>query len=96
MLVYQHAAIEGQAGSLGELEPRPHTDAHDDEIRLELVPARKPDVPAVDRARRLAKMEDDAVLFVQVAHEVAQLRSQHLLHGPFAGRNDVHFDVARA
>ena len=44
----------------------------------------------------IAEMEDDAVLFVQRAHEIAHLGPKHALHRPLLGRDDVNLDFARA
>ena len=41
-------------------------------------------------------MEDDAVLLVERADEVAELRPQHPLQRPRLGRDDVHLELARA
>ena len=51
---------------------------------------------AVHAARRLAQMEDDAVLLVERLHEAAELRPQNFLHRPFFRRDDMDLDVARA
>jgi hypothetical protein len=40
-------------------------------------------------------MEDDAVLFVQRAHEVPHLGPKHALHRPLLGRHDVNLQFAR-
>ena len=41
-------------------------------------------------------MEDDAMLLMQTAHEVAHLPTENALHGSFFRRDHVHFDVACA
>ena len=41
-------------------------------------------------------MEDDAVLLVQGADEVAHLRTEDPLHRPFVRRHDMDFDAAGA
>ena len=40
-------------------------------------------------------MEDDAVLLVQRANEVAHLGPEHALHRPLLRRDDMHLDLAR-
>ena len=50
---------------------------------------------AVDRGDRFAEVEDDAVLLVQRANEIAQLRPEHALHRPRFRRHDVDLDIAR-
>ena len=51
---------------------------------------------AVDAARRVLEVENDAVLLMQGADEVAHLRAQDPLHRPFVRRHDMNFDVAGA
>jgi hypothetical protein len=41
-------------------------------------------------------MEDDAVLLVQAAHEVAELGTEDALHRSLVRRDDVHLETARA
>ena len=41
-------------------------------------------------------MEDDAVLLVQRADEIAELRSEHAFERALLRRDDMHLDVARA
>ena len=51
---------------------------------------------ALEAARRLAQMEDDAVLLVDRAHEAAELGPQNFLHRMLFRRDDMDLDVARA
>ena len=90
------AAIDGEPGPLGELDPRAHADAGDHEIRLERAAAFELHLLAVDGARRLLEVEDDAVLLMERAHEVAHLRAEDSLHRPFVRRHHVDLDVAGA
>ena len=41
-------------------------------------------------------MEDDAVLLVQCAYEIAHVSAEHALHRPLLRRHDVDLDIARA
>ena len=41
-------------------------------------------------------MKDDAMLFMQRAHEVAHLRPEDALHRPLLRRHHMNLDVARA
>ena len=42
------------------------------------------------------QMKHDAMLLVQRANEIAQLRPKHALHRPLLRRHDMDLDVARA
>ena len=90
------AAIDREAGLLGQRQARPHADADDHEIGLEHAAALQRRALAVDRGHGIAEMEDDAVLLVQRADEVAHLRPEHALHRPLLRRHDMDLDVARA
>ena len=85
-----------EAGLLGERQPGPHADADHHQVRGDGAAAVQRHLPRVDRAGRVAEVEDDAVLLVQLAHEVAELRAQHALHRALFRRHDVHLDAARA
>ena len=63
VLVDDDAAIDRQAGLLGQRESRPHADADDDEVGVDGgAVARASTVAPVDRARRVcAEMEHDAL-----------------------------------
>ena len=41
-------------------------------------------------------MKDDAVLFVQRAHEIAHVGPEHALHRPLLRRDDMDLDISRA
>ena len=94
--VHDDAAINGEPGLFGELDPRAHADAGDHEIGLERAAALELHLLAVDGARRVLEVENDAVLLVQRAHEVAHLRTEDALHRPFVRRHHMDFDVAGA
>src|SRR5947207_5898720 len=49
----------------------------------------------VDRSRRVLKVKNHAVLFVQIAHELTHLRSQYAFHRPLLRRDDMNVDAAR-
>ena len=90
------AAVDRQARLLGERETRPHADADDHEIGFERAAALERDAAAVERRDGFAEMEDDAMLFVQRANEVAELRPEHALHRPRFRRHDMDLDIAGA
>src|SRR6266700_5883304 len=93
--VDHHTAIYAEPGGFGELGPRPHANADNNEIRLELGAASKLDALAVDGACNVLKVKNHAVLFVERADEVAHLRTHDPFHRPSLGRDDMDFDVAR-
>ena len=81
---------------LGQGEPRPHADADHDDIGLDHAAALQPRALAVDRGDGVAEMEDDAMLLMQRADEIAHLRPEHALHRPLLQANDVNLDISRA
>ena len=86
------AAIDRKAGLLGQRQPRPHADADHDQIGLERAAALERRALAVDRGDGVAEMEDDAVLLMQRADEVAHRGSEHALHRPLFRRDDMDLD----
>ena len=51
---------------------------------------------AVNAARLVLQVEDDAVFLMQAADEVAHLRAKYPLHRPLVRRHDMNFDVTGA
>ena len=96
ILVDDDAAVDREPRLLRQRHGGPHADAHDDEVGRERLAARERDAARVDRRRGLAEVEDDAVLLVQRAHEVAERGAEDALQRPRLGRDDVHLEVARA
>ena len=90
------AAVDRQSRLLGQREARAHADADHDQVGLERAAALQRGALAVDRGDGVAEMEDDAVLLVQRAHEVAELGAEDALHRPRLGRDHMHLDVAGA
>ena len=90
------AAIEREAGLFGQRKrgrtPMPTTTRSASRRPPLLSVARA----AVDRGHGVLEMEDDAMLFVQRAHEIAHLRPEHALHRPLFRRHHMNLDVARA
>src|SRR5579863_6683838 len=91
-----HAAVDLEARLLGQRQARPHADADNDEIGVESGAALETRAGALDRGDRFAEVEDDAVLLVQLADEVAELRAEHTFHRPHLRRRHVDLDIARA
>ena len=96
VFVHDHAAVDREAGLLGEPGPRPHADANDHQIGRQRRSAFQPDLVPVDRSCRLFEMEDDAVLFVQFADEVADFTAEDALHRPPLGGHDMDLQLAGA
>ena len=94
--VHGDAAIERKAGLFGQRQPRPHADADDHHIGLQHAAALERRALAVDPGHGIAEMEDDAVLLMQRAHEVAHLGPEHALHRPLLRRHDMNLEFARA
>src|SRR6185437_15342797 len=90
------AAVGLEPGRLGEPDTRPHADAGDDEIGLENASVAQRHSLALDAARGVAQVEDDAVLLVNRLHEAAEIRTQDFLHRPLFRRDDMDLDISRA
>src|SRR5207253_9091278 len=63
-------AVNSNPGFLGERGLRPHPDADDDEVGIELFPGLQCDAVWIERSRGGTEVECDAVLLVDLAHEV--------------------------
>ena len=90
------AAVHRQARLFGERQARPHADADDHDIGFERAAALERGAAAVERRHGFTKMKDDAVLLVQRANEIAELRPEHALHRPRFRRHDMDLDIAGA
>ena len=73
--VDDNAAIELEACLLGKCQPRTHPDANHDQVRFERSAALERGVVTLDRRDGIAEMEDNAMLLVQPADEIAHLGS---------------------
>ena len=80
----------------GQRKARPHADADHHEIGLDRAAALQRRALAVDRGDGIAEMEDDAMLLMQGADEVAHLGPEHALHRPLLQPDDVNLDISRA
>ena len=74
---------------------RPHADADDDKVGVELFPALQGDAVPIERSGCGTEVEDDAVLLVDLAHEVADFASEHALHRVHFGGDDVNLEPPR-
>ena len=93
--IHDDAAIKRKASLFGQRQPRPHPDANDDDVGLQHAAALERRALAVDCNHSIAEMEDDAVLLMQRAHEIAHFRSKHALHRPLLRRHYMDLDIAR-
>src|SRR6516162_6924398 len=95
VFVHRDAAIDLETGALGQLDARPHPNADDDEVGRQRRAAFELDVLAIDRRRRLLEMEDDAVLLVNRAYEIAKFAPEHAFQRPALWRHDMNLVLAR-
>jgi hypothetical protein len=77
VFVDDDAPIDLQLCALRQLEPRPYTDTDDDQIGLQRCPAFELDVNSIDCRRGLLKMKYDAVIFMELSYEIAELAAEH-------------------
>ena len=94
--VHDNTAINGQPSPFGKLDPWAHADTGDHEVRLKRATAFQLHLLRVDGTRRVLEVENDAMLLVEGAHEIAHMRTQNALHRPFVWSDDVDFDPAGA
>src|SRR5262245_43965483 len=96
MSVDDDTVVNLESGLFGERNRRSHADARDDEVRGDPCAVLENYCSRGNTARRLSEVEDDAVLFVDGADEITELRAQHTLErAPLRG-DDMHFDVPGA
>src|SRR5580693_8074111 len=91
-----YSAIELEAGLLGQSQAGPHADPDDHQIGLDRAAAFERGALAVDRRCGVLEMKNHAVLFMQGAHEIAELRTEDALHRPGFRRHDMNLDIAGA
>src|SRR4051794_36083364 len=84
--------VDSEPRPFGQSETRPHADAGNDEVGLEHRSAFEASLLALDRNHRVLEMENDAVLLVQPADEIAELRPENPLQGPLAWSDDMDLD----
>src|SRR5207237_4560118 len=94
--IHCNTAVELDAGLFGQRQARPHSDPDDHDVTLQRAAALKRRTLAVDRDDGILEMEDDAVLLMQRAHELAHFRPEYALHRPLFRRHDVDLDTTRA
>ena len=91
-----NSAIELEAGLFGQSQAGPHADPDDHQIGLDRAAAFERGALAVDRRCGVLEMKNHAVLFMQPADEIAELRPEDALHRPGFRSHDMNLDVARA
>src|SRR5262249_5253327 len=96
MSIDDDTVVNPESGLFGERNRRSHADARDDEVGGDPCAVLENHCSRGNTARRLSEVEDDAVLFVDGADEITELRAQHTLErAPLRG-DDMHFDVPGA
>ena len=90
------AALDRDPSLFGKCRLRPHTNTDDDEVGIEPVPALQRDMAPLERSWSSAEVEDDGVLLVNLAHEVADFTPEHLFHRVRFWCDDMHLDPAGA
>src|SRR5262249_22193045 len=96
IFVHRHAAVDLQAGALGQLETWPYANADDHEVCRQGGAALELDAGTLDRGRRFLEMERDAVFLVNGANEFAEFAPQHALQRMAIRRHHVNFDLPRS
>jgi hypothetical protein len=91
-----HAFVDCEPGLFGKRKARAHANADDHQVGVEHAAALERYVLAVDCGDTVLEMEFDAMLFVQSADEIAELRPEHALEGAFFRRDHVYLDVTGA
>jgi hypothetical protein len=77
---------------LGEGRPRPHPDTDDDKVSFEPFPALQCHPVSIECSGRCAKVENDTVLLVYPAYQVADFGPENGLHWTCFGRHDTHLE----
>jgi hypothetical protein len=93
ILVDQDPLIYCESCFLGEVEARPHADANQHEIGLDLRAVIESNASFPYFGDGMAEMKHDAMRFMKTAHEIAQHRSEDVLHGPRPGRDHIDRDL---
>jgi hypothetical protein len=86
------ATVDRQTGLLREIEPWPHADPDQDEFGVEQGAVVEPDPAGLYRGKRRAETMTMCLLWR--AREIAKRRSEHPLHPPRLGRDDMDLDFA--
>src|SRR5205807_2650290 len=94
--VDDNTPIELEACLPGKRQTWMHADADHDEVRLERSAALEHGAILLDRSDGIAEMEDDAMLLVQLADEIAHLDPEDALHRALFRRYHVDLDAADA
>ena len=96
VLIDDNPAVGFETCLLGKLEAGPNSDSYDYEISLERIASFEFHPFAIDGSYRFFEVEEYAVFPVQVANEVAHLRTQNSLHRPLFRRHDMDLELTRA
>src|ERR1700738_393068 len=94
--IHRNTAVELEASLFGQRQARPHSYADNHKVGLQHATALERRALAVDREHGILEMEDDAVLLMQCAHEIAHFGPEYALHRPLFRRHYVDLDTTRA
>ena len=93
-LVDADPTVDGQSGPLGQRNPRSHPHTGDDQIGLQPGVIGQRDERTLQVLDGRAEVEHHAMRFMEPAHELSELRSEHALHRHRLRRHHVHLDAA--
>jgi hypothetical protein len=96
VFVHDEAAIDLQAGLLGQRERRPHPHPQGQEVRIELRTTAQHGFAAIEASDALSNVEDHAVGLVKPADEPPDLQPEHASERLLLWCDDVHADAAGA
>ena len=93
VLIDDDTAIDREPRLFRQRDCWPHADPDDDEVGLKAFSAFQHHALLVYRGRCRAEVECHAMILMELAQEIADLRPQHFLHQDRLGPNHVDFDV---
>src|SRR6185437_1136192 len=93
VLIDDDTAIDREPGLFRQRECWPHADPDDDEVGLKAFSAFQHHALLVYRGRCRGEVECHAMILMELAQEIADLRPQHFFHQDRLGPNYVNFDV---
>src|SRR6516164_1563543 len=96
IFVHNNTPIDLKAGPLGQLYPRSHAYADNDEVGRQCLTAAKLNVVSVNCSSGLFKMEDHAVFLVKLAYKIAVFAPEHALQGPAFWCHDMNLNFPRS
>ena len=95
VLIDDDAAIDREPRLFRQRDCRPHADPDDDEVGLKAFSAFQRHALLIYCGRGRAEMERHAMILMELAEEIPDVRSQHFLHQDRLGPDHVDFDISR-